>query len=224
LPEHAHVHAPHELSEPSGAQTTKARVLEVSAALLLALATVAIAWSGYQSARWSGLQAEEYARATSTRADQNRLSTLAGQQRLQDLLNFNRWLEVSTDQNQQLADLYVRRFRPEFVPAFNAWLAQDPIHNVKAVASPLLMPEYRLGDFDKADHLEEVAGEHFEKAKEATEHADRYILITVFLAAVLFFAGISLRFRVATLRIAGLGFGAAFLLLGVVQLALLPAR
>jgi hypothetical protein len=224
LPEHAHVHAPHELSEPSEATTTKERVLEFSAALLLALATVAIAWSGYQSARWSGVQAEEYARATSTRTNQNRLSTSAGQQRLQDLLNFNRWLEVSTANDQQLADLYVRRFRPEFVPAFNAWVAQDPVHNVNAVASPLLMPEYRLADFEKADHLEEVAAEHFDKAKEATENADHYILITVFLAAVLFFAGISLRFRVAALRIAVLGFGAAFLLLGVVQLALLPAH
>jgi hypothetical protein len=86
------------------------------------------------------------------------------------------------------------------------------------------MPEYRLADFEKADHLEEVAAEHFDKAKEATENADHYILITVFLAAVLFFAGISLRFRVAALRIAVLGFGAAFLLLGVVQLALLPAH
>ena len=29
----------------------------------------------------------------------------------QDLLNFNRWLEVTTDGNTQLADLYERRFR-----------------------------------------------------------------------------------------------------------------
>src|SRR4051794_24000591 len=165
MSEHAHVHAPHELSEPGHAVTHRERVLEFSAALLMAFATVAIAWSGYQAARWSGVQAREYALATSTRALENRFSTLAGQVRIQDLLNFNRWLEATTEPSangQAVADLYERRFRPEFVPAFQAWLAGDPLHNPGAVASPLLMPQYKLADFEKADHLEEQAATHFE--------------------------------------------------------------
>ena len=40
--------------------------------------------------------------------------------RTQDLLNFNRWLEVSTGGDTELADLYERRFRDEFRPAFEA--------------------------------------------------------------------------------------------------------
>ena len=134
-PHGAHVHAPHELSEGNTAVGGWERLMELGAALLMALATVAIAWSGYQAARWSGLQSREYASATSARAEANRLSTLAGQERIQDLLNFNRWLELTTsptDANQSVADLYRRRFRPEFVPAFEAWLAQDPITNPDA--------------------------------------------------------------------------------------------
>src|SRR3954466_13910729 len=112
MPEHVHVHAPHELSERGEATSTRERVLEILAAVLLSLATLGIAWSGYQAAKWSGRQSASYAQASTARSQANRASTLASQDRQQDLLNFNRWLEVSTDGNQPLATLYERRFRP----------------------------------------------------------------------------------------------------------------
>src|SRR6478609_11817022 len=121
MPEHVHVHAPHELSEPGEATTTRERWFEIAAALLLSLATLVIAWSGYQATKWSGLQARRYTQASAARSFANRASTLAAQDRTQDLLNFNRWLEVTTDGNTELANLYQRRFRPEFLPAFDAW-------------------------------------------------------------------------------------------------------
>src|SRR5205085_6781264 len=101
-----------------------------------------------------------------------------------------RWLEVSTQGNQVLADLYQRRFRPEFAPAFNAWQAQDPIHNPNATASPLYLPEYRLANAAKADALENLGSRRLEEGKKATDHTDDYVLTTVFFAAVLFSAGI----------------------------------
>src|SRR4249919_855468 len=136
MPEHVHVHAPHELGEPGEHTSARERWLEIAAALLLSLATLGIAWSGYQATKWSGLQARRYTQASAARSLANRASTLAAQDRTQDLLNFNRWLEVTTDGNTQLADLYQRRFRDEFRPAFERWLADDPLHNVHAIASP----------------------------------------------------------------------------------------
>ena len=65
-------------------------------------------------------QARRYTQASSGASLANRASTLAAQDRTQDLLNFNRWLEVTTDGNTTLADLYQRRFRDEFRPAFGA--------------------------------------------------------------------------------------------------------
>jgi hypothetical protein len=222
MPEHVHVHAPHELTEESHSVSGRERILELIAVLLLSAATVCIAWSGYQAAKWSGIQARHYAEASTARALANRASTLGGQERIQDLLNFNRWLEVSTDGNTKLAQLYRRRFRPEFVPAFTAWIAQDPLENTSAIASPLLMPEYKLSNFEKADALEREGDARFEAAKEATEHADSYIFGTVFFAAVLFFAGISLRFNWIAMRLTVLGLSAVFLGYGIVQLATLP--
>ena len=217
MSEHVHIHPPEELGRPGGPSSflsERERVYELVAAVLLSLATLGIAWSGYQAARWSGVQSRRYAQSSAARSQANRASTTASQDRLQDLLNFNRWLEQSTQGRQDLAALYERRFRPEFVPAFKAWQAEDPLHNPAAVASPLYVPEYKLANAEKADKLERLGDTRFEQGKTATDHTDNYVLTTVFFAAVLFFAGISTRFewlnvRAAVLIMAALGLGYA---------------
>ena len=221
MPEHVHVHAPHELSEPGEAVSGRERSFEIVAAIMLSLATVAIAWSGYQAARWSGLQAQLYTEASTARSLANRAAVAGSQQRLQDLLNFNRWLEVSTDGNTELADLYQRRFREEFRPAFTAWLAQDPLHNQAAVASPLLMPQYVLANDVRSNHLEAAGDRRFTDGRDATENADDYIFLTVLFALVLFFAGISLRFAWPIIRIVVLALGAVVLVYGLIELSLM---
>jgi hypothetical protein len=223
MSEHVHVHAPHELAESEGGSTARAeRVLELIATFLLALATLGIAWSGYEAARWNGRQAERYAAANTARSLANRAAITGDQQRTQDLLNFNRWLEVTTDNNQTLADLYERRFRPEFRPAFEAWLAQDPLSNPAATASPLLMPQYHVAELEKSSRLERDGTERFDLAKDATENTDSYVLSTVFFAAVLFFAGISIRFRWQSMRIVVLVLASVSLVYAVVLIVRLP--
>jgi ferric-dicitrate binding protein FerR (iron transport regulator) len=223
MPEHVHVHPPHELSEGNHSTTRRERRLEILAALLLSLATLGIAWSGYQAAKWSGLQARRYTQASSARSLSNRAATIAAQDRTQDLLNFNRWLEVKTEGDEELANLYQRRFREEFLPAFDRWLADDPLHNPNAIASPLREPNYKLANMEKADRLERIGDARFEEGKNATEHADDYVFITVFFAVVLFFAGISLRFEWYPMRLLILGLGAAILVWSGIHLLSLPS-
>ena len=222
MPEHVHVHAPHELEEPGEATTNRERVLEILAALLLSLATLGIAWSGYQAAKWSGLQARRYTQASTARSFANQASTLAAQDRTQDLLNFNRWLEEYTAGDTDLTNLYERRFRDEFRPAFDRWLAADPLHNQDATPSPLLEKNYVLANMVKADKLERLGDLRFEQGKEATEHADDYVFVTVFFAVVLFFAGISLRFRWYPMRVTIMVLGAVLLLYGGLKLLNYP--
>jgi len=217
-----HVHAPHELQEPGEATTNRERVLEILAALLLSLATLGIAWSGYQAAKWSGLQARRYTQASTARSFANQASTLAAQDRTQDLLNFNRWLEEYTTGDTDLANLYERRFRDEFRPAFDRWLAADPLQNQDAIPSPLLEKNYVLANMVKADKLERLGDLRFEQGKEATEHADDYVFVTVFFAVVLFFAGISLRFRWYPMRVTIMVLGSVLLLYGGVKLLSYP--
>jgi hypothetical protein len=221
--EHVHVHAPHELSEQhEGSKGRQERTFELMATLLLALATVGIAWSGYQGARWNGRQAREYAQANTARNLANRAATNGDRERTQDQLNFNRWLEVTTANDQALAQLYERRFSPALRAAFEAWLAQDPLNNPTAPPSPLRMPQYRVGELERSDRLERDGTEHFERAKDATENTDSYVLTTVFFATVLFFAGISLRFAWQPMRITVLVLATLSLGYAAVMLATLP--
>ena len=222
MPEHVHVHAPHELSESSEAMTGRERAFEIAAALLMSAATLGIAWSGYQAARWSGVQSRHYTEASASRSLANRAEVDADELRLQDLVNFNRWLELSITGDTNLANLYERRFRAEFRQAFTAWLAQDPLNNEDAIPSPLRMPQYVLSDSLRSDRLEERGTRLFEAGKEATENADAYVFITVFFAAVLFFAGMSLRFAWLKLRAVVLGLAVILLAYGFVRLGLLP--
>lgn len=220
--EHVHVHTPEELTEPSEAATQRERLFEIVAIVLLALAAVGTAWSGYQAARWSGEEAHDFAQADATHARATRALTRAGQDRLQDLTDFERWLDLSTRGDLRLADVQVEHFRTEFRPAFDAWMALDPINDPDAPRDPLRMPQYHSSHLDNELRLEREATNLLEHGAESRDHADEYVLTTVFFASVLFFAGISLRVRSETLRVVILAIGVAFLLYGAVQLVVLP--
>jgi hypothetical protein len=225
---HAHVHVPHELTEREGhgtdgaAPTPFERWLELAAVVLLSLTTLATAWSGYQAARWSGDQSQSYARASATRVKAQQQATENGQLRIADLTSFNQWLNADRSGDHALAQLYVRRFRPEFVPAFEAWLAQDPFTNADAVPGPQLMPQYRLATARRAAAYNREADALYQEGTDAKANDDKYVLSTVFFAAVLFFAGISLRLDWRPLRIAVMALATAMLVGGAVFVATLP--
>src|SRR4051812_25645616 len=143
------------------------RRLELGAVLLLALTTLATAWCGYQAARWSGEQSQHYARASATRIKAQQASTRAGQLRIEDLLYFNGWLEARETGDSQLATIYRRRFRPEFMPAYRAWIAQRPFTNPHAIPGPLYMPQYRSAELERSGKLETSAQDLYEEGTAA---------------------------------------------------------
>ena len=216
---HVHAHVPHELSEPPEHERKvprNERILEFAAVLLLSCATLATAWSGYQAALFAGKQSQRYAQASTLRIHSQNQSTIAGQFRLEDLLLFNRWLDARETGNQRLESIYQRRFRARFRPAFNAWIAEHPFSNPRAKPSPLYEPQYHPAEVDEAAALDREADIRYEEGTAAKEKDDKFILSTVFFAAVLFFSGISLRLDWRPLRIAILAFGTLMLLGGLV--------
>jgi hypothetical protein len=219
---HGHAHVPEELSEGSDATSRGERILELSAVALLSLTVLATAWSGYQASLWSGEQSQHYAQASATRIKSQQASSHAGQSRIDDLLYFNGWLNAFETGDQQLAHIYERRFRPAFVPAFKAWIAQHPFTNPKAIPGPLYMPQYRLAATARAATLSGEADDLYQEGTDAKGNDDDYILSTVFFAAVLFFAGISLRVDWRRLRIAVLVFATAMLIGGLTFVFTLP--
>ena len=108
------------------------------------------------------------------------------------------------------------------MPAYRAWLDQRPFKNPDAAPSPLYTPEYRPAALARARTFDAKADTRYEAGTKAKTNDDKYILSTVFFAAVLFFAGISLRLDWRPLRIAVLCLGGAMLLGGVAFVVTLP--
>ena len=196
--------------------------VETVAAVLLALATVATAWSGYQASRWNGEQAKAFSRATATRIESTRASDLADAQTQVDVATFIQWVDAYAQEETELVDFYYERFRPEFTPAMDAWIATRPLQNSDAPLTPFAMSEYQLAAREEAQQLEAEADALSAQARANVQRATNYVLAVVLFATVLFFAGMAARFRTRRVRVALLAFGVVVLVGTVVWLATFP--
>jgi hypothetical protein len=75
--------------------------------------------------------------------------------------------------------------------AVDAWLKTDPFNNPDAPPHPLKMNEYVVPPEMEASKQAEIEKLKATGAEEANQNADRYVLLTVMFASVLFFAGIA---------------------------------
>ena len=211
---------------PAAAKPSRAELLdrwtEILSAIMLGLVAMATAWSGYQSARWGGVQSTKYSEAGALRVESTRASALAGQQTQIDVGLFSNWLNAYADENLPLEEFYRERFRPEFMPAFKAWLATKPVQNPEAPSSPFAMPEYQLAATQQAEDLEQQASATFDEGKAANQQSDDYILNAVILASVLFLAGIAPRFDWLPVRVVIIVIAFLLLALGAYNLVTYP--
>lgn len=168
------------------------RRVDIIAAVLLAVTTVLAAWCAYQSTRWSGVQADDYAQASTLRLESNRSYIEGDQLASIDADLFAQYALAVTTGNRELQELYeTRLFRLDFLPYLNAWLATEPLVNPDALRTPFVDPAYRASLFAESAALEERATATFHAAEDANQTGDDYVLNTVFYASVLFFAAVA---------------------------------
>lgn len=165
--------------------------VEIAATVLLALAAVATAWSSYQAARWNGEQAKTASASNRTRIEAARASGLANSQTEVDVATFSQWVDAYARKESFLADFYFKRFRNEFKPAVNAWLATRPLRNPAAPLTPFAMPEYRLAAAAEAERLDRKAEDLSAQVRRNIQRSTNYVLGVVLFAVALFFAGMS---------------------------------
>jgi len=200
------------------------RNIEIISAVLLALATIATAWCGYQAAIWGGEQSQSVVDAAEARLQSEQLSNRALQVFTIETNLFVHWAEAYSQDNHDLADFLYQRFPPQLTEAMDAWLETDPINNPQAPSSPFDMPQYHLLELDEAQRSREIAEEHAEQAALADDIANSYILLTVIFASVLFFAGISGKFKTRSVDIAVLVFAFVIFIIGLIVLFTFPIR
>ena len=196
--------------------------VEVISAVLLSVAALAIAWSGYQASRWTGEQAKAFSRANAARVESTRWSNLANSQTEIDVATFTQWVDAYARDETMLADFYRKRFRPEFKPAVEAWIATRPLKNPEAPLTPFATPQYRLAARAEAERLEAKAGAEAAVATRNVQRATNYVLGVVLCSSALFFGGISTRIGNPRTRAVLLGFGCLMLLGALAWIATRP--
>jgi len=198
------------------------RIIQIAEAVLLSIVTITAAWAGYSAARWGTASRVEIARSSTLRNLATRDDLTAISLRNFDASTFNAWFTAYTLNSPQKEEIAIRRFRPAFLVAFNAWMATDPLHNPHAPPGPTYMPQYKLPAQAQANALDNQANAKFTEGTKDGVTGDDYVQITVFLAAVLFLVGIGSSFKLHGVRYALITFGSILLIFAVVLILRQP--
>ena len=202
-------------------QATRESKLSTWAAVLMSLAALATSWASYQASLWSGEQAQRGATSAVYRAKSTRASTRAGQNRLIDIGVFGHWMNATAHGDSALAGFVAARFRREFSPAFERWVASRPLTSRNAAPTPFAHPSYRLADDALADSLDRIADREEVASQRANRISDSYVLDAVIMATVLFFAGTE-QANVSRLRILMLAIASTMCVTGIIRLIASP--
>ena len=207
---------------------------------MMAMAAILTAWTGFQSAKWSGQQAKSFAGASALRTESIRFDNRASEARSVDVAVFVAWLEAVNDDVASgaledvseaaepvpgtLSAFLHNRVRDEFRPAFLAWIDAYIADRATAPPTPFAMEEYVLADALEAERLATEAGQSYLDATEHNERSDRYVLTTVLFALVLFFCGVSTKLSVERNKRIAVGMALTLMILGLVAVALQPVH
>jgi hypothetical protein len=198
------------------------RLISIVEAVLLSIVALLAAWSGYSAAKWSTRSSLSLAKASSTRTQASEDEVRATQIRTLDSVSFNAAETAYVANNTRLFRLAVRRLRVGYRAPFDAWLATHPLKNPNAPPDPSYMPQYQIPQETQGRALTAQATAYFSEGQSAAGTADKYVRLTVLLAAVLFLVGIGSRFPVRLARYGLVGVAAVLLVVSVVQLLGLP--
>ena len=201
--------------------------LEFVPSILMAGAVVLTAYSAYESARWGGVQATEFATASSLRIEASAATSVGVTQMSYDAGTFGQLALDFRDtdfsdpvQREQASLLADSLMRDEFKVYFEEWVALDPSNNDEAPGTPFDLPTFSNDQIEEAERLTAEAEVSFNEAKDANQRSDDYILATIFFASVLFFTGLRMR----GIRIRGfvIVLAAFALASGIVRISTLP--
>ena len=213
-------HAEH--AGAGGGAGKHARTLAILEAVLLSIVAVTAAWSGFASAKWGTESSLNLAHASATRAQANRANLQNLTLGSIDSSSFNAWFIADLAGNKNGERIAIKRFRPAYRVAFNAWIATHPDTSPNAPPGPQYMPQYKQPLEALSQRLDRKADEYFAEGSKNGGTSDDYIRTTIFLASVLFLIGISSHFPLVGARYGLVTVGALMLIVAFSELIRLP--
>lgn len=198
-----------------GTRETLLRRIELLSSAVMAAATIATAYSAYESALWTTEYASHKSASTTATIRAAEFSNLAMQRSAVHVSLFLQWLAAARAGDAASADFLLARLPEPLGSATRAWWASSPLTNPEAAASPFDLPAYRIREREDAAQWSATARRASDEAERASATANRYLLFTIIFASVLFFAGISGKFGSHVVDITVLALGVLTLAIGV---------
>ncbi len=200
----------------------KGYIVDVLAAFVLGLGTIAGAFAAYQSTLWDGLCAQKYNQAAIASSHASGQFLFGVQAIMLDGILFmeektQRSLGTALAQPSrvELANYWRDRVMSPELKTAMAWAEQhDTIFSENDT--------YLNGRIEGAVALSTEAENAIADGQRADDNGDGFTLCTVFFTVVLFFAGMASVMRRFPLKVFFLGMGSAMLGLSLVRLILLP--
>ncbi|GAA1996168.1 hypothetical protein [Microbacterium pumilum] len=190
---------------------------ELIAVLLLSLVAVLTAWCGFQASQWGGNSSVAFNEASDARIDAASFESEARDARALDLAVYAQWVIAEAQGDEDLADYIEDRFSPEFAKAFTAWEADGRVEK-----GPFALKVYVPPGTEKSVAALADADAKFQQGIDFNDKSDRYSLMTVLFALVLFLSAIAQRgISLLASRIV-LGLAGALSLIGVIALLTFP--
>jgi len=229
--------APRSGTEPKLAR--RAELHDLFSTLLLSLATILTAWSAFQAAAWSDEQNKADEGATTALIESARASSRAAALGVIDLTLWDQW--VNDIRRERDADpslpmpgpRYVPtpgsdsaftygRFREEFVPAFERWLAGDPFVDPDAPSVPIVLPEYQVSQEHEANVFARKARILQAESDDEGDTTRAYVSLTVIYASVLALAALAVKLKRQRSREMTLGVSGAIFVGATIFVLTLP--
>jgi hypothetical protein len=198
------------------------RTLSVIEAVMLAIVALLAAYTGFASAKWNTESSVRLAQASAARTEANRAALNAQNLKNFDSTTFNTWFTAYVAGDTKAEAVAVRRFRPAFNVAFDAWLATDPFTNAKAPPGPTYMAQYKQPELVQSAALDAKATQDYTLGVQAGSNADNYIRDTIYLATILFLIGISGHFRFLRIRLSLVVLSGIMMIVALVEIAASP--
>jgi len=194
--------------------------LEVYSTIILAIATLFVAWCSYQSALWSGIQ-------TFRLAESNKYGRLAqqkliqsGQSKAMEEVVFIEFINAAYAGDKEKMDFIIKAVRPELAQILTNWIQSHPFDNNTVLKNPVVIPEFEKimqKRIEESAKMSSTGEEKFKAAEKANTISDKYSLVGVMLSMVMFLGAIITKL-VRTLPRLILASLSALILLGVMVL------
>lgn len=191
--------------------------LELTATVLLGVATAASALCAYEAQLWSSRQLHAMAHASALEVASLRATDDGTRRTISDVVTFAAAASAESRGDHRAARYFADVARPAFRAPLRAWLASSTSAG-PAPGTPFDDPAYRAVIGGDADTLQAQANQSLVAATVANTNGDLFVMRTAMFALSLFFLGIAGQLRTPQARRLAVALGAAVLILSLLSL------